>query len=155
MREGPSLPCAATRSQAGYSRTRMTAEMGGPGQSTGAAPLFLSRLLIPAVRHALAAEVRLQSTLAATQTIEALRMHAAANGGQLPKSLDDVTIVPVPLNPATDKPFRYDFTDGLATPPLPAPAGRPEADGTTSAIRLEACQNISSTCPRIRPGKLV
>ena len=34
-------------------------------------------------------------------------MHAAANGGKLPATLADVTVVPVPLDPVTGKPFDY------------------------------------------------
>ena len=44
--------------------------------------------------------------MARLQAIEALRMHAAATGS-LPEKLDDVTIVPVPSDPATGGPFLY------------------------------------------------
>jgi hypothetical protein len=112
--------------------------MGGPGQITAADPLFLGRLLLPAVHSAMAAEVRLQTRFAAIQTIEALRMHAAAHDGQLPKALADVTIVPVPLNPATDKPFPYELKDGIATLTVPAPLGRPEGEGRRYVIQMES-----------------
>jgi hydroxypyruvate isomerase len=62
------------------------------------------------------AEIRLHSNFAGLQTIEALRLHAAANGGRLPKTLEEVTIIPIPLNPATEKPFPYEFRDGVARP---------------------------------------
>ena len=101
-------------------------------------PLFLARLLLPAVQQAMAAEIRLQSNLAAIQTIEALRMHAAAHEGQLPRTLEE-TIVPVPLNPATDKPFPYELNDGVATLMVPAPAGQPTNSGNSRKyiIRME------------------
>ena len=51
---------------------------------------------------------------AALQVIEALRMHAAQHGGQLPSDLDEVNIVPVPLDPMTGKPFHYELMDGTA-----------------------------------------
>ena len=132
-----SLPYSQQGTHAEESTKKLVADMGGQGQITAADPLFLARLLIPAVQNAMAAEVRLQSRFAAIQTIEALRMHAAANRGQLPKSLDDVTIVPVPLNPATDKPFPYELTEGVATLTIPTPAGRPAAEGRKYVIRME------------------
>ena len=45
------------------------------------------------------AEVRIERKLAALRAIEALRMHAAAHGGELPDKLDQVTVVPVPERP--------------------------------------------------------
>ena len=41
-------------------------------------------------------------------------MHASANAGKLPASLDEIKVVPVPLNPATGKPFLYRVVDGRA-----------------------------------------
>jgi hypothetical protein len=38
-------------------------------------------------------------------------MHAAANNGTFPKALDDVTVVPVPLDPVTGDAFVYVYTD--------------------------------------------
>jgi hypothetical protein len=52
---------------------------------------------------------------AALAAVEALRSYAAANGGALPKSLDDVTETPVPENPVTGKPFEYRFENDVAT----------------------------------------
>jgi hypothetical protein len=131
------LPYSQQGTRAEDSTKKLVAEMGGPGQITAADPLFLGRLLLPAVHSAMAAEVRLQSKFAAIQTIEALRMHAAAHDGQLPKSLEDVTIVPVPLNPATDKPFPYELKAGVATLTVLPPAGRPAGDGRKYIIQME------------------
>jgi hypothetical protein len=133
-----SLPYSQQGTRADETLKGMIAEMGGPGQITAADPLFMARLLLPAVQQAMAAEVRMQSSLAATQAIEALRMHAAANAGQLPASLAEVTIVPVPLNPATDKPFPYECKDGVATLTIPPAAGYPDAMGKKYVIRMEA-----------------
>jgi hypothetical protein len=38
-------------------------------------------------------------------------MYAAGHDGQLPKALDEITTVPVPLNPATGKTFVYRVQD--------------------------------------------
>ncbi|MBC7852533.1 MAG: hypothetical protein IAF94_03770 [Pirellulaceae bacterium] len=133
-----SLPYSQQGSRADQSMKTMIAEMGGIGQVTAADPLFLARLLLPAVTAAMNAEIRLHSNFAALQTIEALRMHAAAHGGQLPSSLEDVTIVPVPLNPATDKPFPYELKGGVATLVVPAASGQQEGQGKKYVIRMEA-----------------
>ena len=53
------------------------------------------------------AQTRLDRRIATLRIVEALRMHAHANGGELPKSLDLVRIVPIPLDPATGKAFEY------------------------------------------------
>jgi hypothetical protein len=52
---------------------------------------------------------------AALAAVEAIRSYAAANGGALPKSLDDVKETPVPENPATGKPFEYRVENDVAT----------------------------------------
>jgi hypothetical protein len=45
--------------------------------------------------------------IAALTAVEAIRSYAAANGGKLPGSLNDLTETPVQNNPYTDKPFEY------------------------------------------------
>ncbi len=45
------------------------------------------------------------------RVIEALRMHAAASQDAFPKTLDDVTVVPVPLDPVTGDAFVYVYKD--------------------------------------------
>jgi hypothetical protein len=117
-----SLPYSLQGTHADDAQKEMVATMGGPGQITAADPLFLARIVIPAAYHAMGAELRVHSQLAALQAIEALRMHAAANGGRLPNSLADVTVVPVPLNPATDKPFPYELKDGVARLTIASPS---------------------------------
>lgn len=131
------LPYSQQGTKAEETTKKLVAQMGGPGQITAADPLFLGRMLLPAVHSAMAAEIRLQTRFAAIQTIEALRMHAAAHDGQLPKALEDVTIVPVPLNPATDNLFPYEIKGGIATLTIPASAGRPAGDGRKFVIQME------------------
>ncbi len=45
--------------------------------------------------------------LAILRCVEAIRMYAANHKGKLPESFNDITKVPVPLNPITNKPFEY------------------------------------------------
>jgi hypothetical protein len=56
----------------------------------------------------------LDRKVATLRVIEALRLYAAAHGGKLPESLDQVTEVPVPEDPATGKPFIYRRTTAAA-----------------------------------------
>lgn len=69
--------------------------------------LPVTRVLLPAQAQVIRAEARLERQLAALRVIEAIRLHLAASKGQLPASLDEVKIVPVPDNPVTGKPFPY------------------------------------------------
>ena len=43
-----------------------------------------------------------------------MRLHSAEHGAW-PQSLTDVTVAPIPLDPATNKPFDYSVAAGVAT----------------------------------------
>jgi hypothetical protein len=70
--------------------------------------------LTPAPLKVYRSQARNEQRLRMLQILEALRLHAAENGGALPKSLADVD-VPLPDDPVTGKPFRYELKDGTAT----------------------------------------
>lgn len=74
----------------------------------------LVSLLSPALGNVLIAQANLDRRVTRLQAIEALRMHAAATG-KFPKTLDEVTVVPVPLDPATGGPFAYKLEGDTAT----------------------------------------
>jgi hypothetical protein len=76
--------------------------------------LPLAGYLIPAGDKVLMSRTRLDRRVAALRCIEAVRLHAAAHGGRWPRWLDQVTEAPVPLDPATGKPFDYRVEDGTA-----------------------------------------
>jgi hypothetical protein len=61
-----------------------------------------------------AAATREKQRLALWQTVEAIRMTAAANEGRAPASLTDL-VVPAPLDPVTDEPFEYSANDQTIT----------------------------------------
>jgi hypothetical protein len=107
---------------------------------SGRAGIPVVSLLLPAVHNVLLAGARMDRNLAALQTIEALRMHAASSG-RLPAALSDVTIVPVPNNPVTEQPFPYecDATTGTASLDVPQIAGGPPThrDALRYVIRLK------------------
>jgi hypothetical protein len=110
----------------------------GPG-IRGPGGLPIAALLLPAVENVRHAEIRIARNFAALQVIEALRMHLASTGS-LPVSLADVTIVPVPDNPATNDPFPYQFDAKNRTATLEVPANpglQPRNDAKKYVIRLE------------------
>jgi hypothetical protein len=75
----------------------------------------LAKMFLPGLAKVMSNQNRLDRKITLLRTIEALRLHAAAHDGQLPASLDEVTIVPVPLDPGTDKPFEYTLDGATAT----------------------------------------
>lgn len=89
----------------------------GTGKSREILPIV--SLLMPAMQSVRGAQVRLERDVAALRVIEALRMYAADHNRQLPKSLDEIMAVPVPLNPATGKPFVYRLDGKTAVLELP------------------------------------
>ncbi|HAN97046.1 MAG TPA: hypothetical protein DCQ98_06255 [Planctomycetaceae bacterium] len=86
--------------------TKFDPEIGLP--EIEALPPFKRQLLMPAARIR-AAQTRMAREFALLRTCEALRAHAAAERGKLPTTLDEVRIVPIPLDPATGRPFYYEL----------------------------------------------
>lgn len=66
----------------------------------------LAHLLLSAAQKVVLAQLRLERKIAMLRVIEALRLHAAKDG-ELPDRLAQVTVVPVPDDPGTGKPFEY------------------------------------------------
>jgi len=82
----------------------------------------LAAVLLPAVGAARTAVARCDRETALLRVLEALRMHGAAHDGHLPKTLDEVTEVPIPIDPVSGRPFDYELggqTAVLEGPPLP------------------------------------
>jgi hypothetical protein len=92
-------------------RLRRDGFLGGGEDSRELLPIAGS--LLPALESAMFGSARVERELAALRTIEALRMHAA-QAGQLPESLADVKLVPIPSDPVTGKSFDYRLEDGTA-----------------------------------------
>ena len=87
---------------------------GGPNTFPERDPLLINSRLSYSVANMSEASIRQRIMVAALIAVEAIRMHASANAGKLPASLDEIKVVPVPLNPATGKPFLYRVVDGRA-----------------------------------------
>jgi glutathione S-transferase len=73
----------------------------------------LFRGFLPALQKVRRAQGRLEQRIALLRHVEAIRMYAAAHEGKVPPKLSDVD-VPLPLDPFTGKPFRYEVIDGVA-----------------------------------------
>ncbi len=67
----------------------------------------IANLILPGVSAASRAVLRQDQKIAMLRLVEALRLHAAAHEGRLPTTLDQITEVPVPLDPSTGGPFAY------------------------------------------------
>jgi hypothetical protein len=78
-----------------------------PTNTDGVEIIPITSILMPSFRPAWRASMRLERQLAAVRAIEAIRMHAAANEGTLPKSLANITAAVVPDDPFLDQPFIY------------------------------------------------
>jgi hypothetical protein len=71
--------------------------------------------LLPAVQKVYEASVRLDRRIAALRCLEAVRLHAAAHDGKVPASLKEVTVAPIPADPATGKQFVYQVEGNRVT----------------------------------------
>jgi hypothetical protein len=83
---------------------------------------ILAQMLLPALASARDAQMRLEWQTGGLQTVEAIRMHAAA-AGELPASLEEIKVVPVPENPVTGTPYQYRREGDAAIVELPATDG--------------------------------
>jgi len=91
-------------------------------------------LLMPAVDGVFVAGVNLDARLAALRVIEAVRIHASQNNGHLPKSLSEITAVPVPDNLSTGEPFSYEVSrDNETRGSGGDPGGGSQTEGTSPA----------------------
>lgn len=81
---------------------------------------IFSHLLTPALYKIKTSQARLEQRLAMLRIVEALRWYAAENDGKFPPALADFK-EPLPADPVTGKPFKYEFDGKTAhlrgTPP--------------------------------------
>ena len=90
---------------------------------------FPFAMLMPALHRVHFIQAQKQRRIAALCCVEAIRMYAAENDGELPRSLQDITQVPIPSDPMTGKEFPYRIEDGIAILEGPAPEGQRAKDG--------------------------
>ncbi len=71
----------------------------------------------------MAAQARMSRQFVGLRVVEAIRDYAARHGGRLPKSLDDIKDLPIPIDPYTRKSFEYRLEIGKAILDGPSPNG--------------------------------
>jgi hypothetical protein len=76
-------------------------------------PALFADALVPGVYETRPAQARLDQRIALLRHVEALRLYAAEHKGSLPAKLSDFS-VPLPDDPFTGKPFRYELIGGTA-----------------------------------------
>jgi hypothetical protein len=76
-------------------------------------PALLADALVPAVKAVRRSQARVDQRIALLRMVEALRLHAAERDGKLPAKLSEIS-VPVPDDPITGKPFRYELIGATA-----------------------------------------
>jgi hypothetical protein len=87
----------------------------GPEYSIFGSPLPLDKIYT--------AVGRVDRRFAGLRCVEAIRLYAADHGGRLPARLADITAVPVPVDPVTDRPFEYEVKGEHATLKAPLQDG--------------------------------
>jgi hypothetical protein len=92
--------------------------------------------LVPAVEKVFLARTRLDRRIAVLTTLEAVRLHAAGNGGKLPVALASVQIAPVPLDPGTGKPFLYRLEGNKAFLSAPLLSGQQAVAGNIISYEI-------------------
>jgi hypothetical protein len=85
-------------------------------------PALFADALLPAITSVRRAQARLDQRIALLRQVEALRLYAADQKRALPAKLSDFT-VPLPNDPITGKPFRYELAGGAAHIRGSPPAG--------------------------------
>jgi hypothetical protein len=96
----------------------------GENKLEGGFGRVVAAILLPAVNAARLAQERHQWQTDALRVVEAIRMHAAETG-RLPAKLDEIDVVPVPINRATGQSYQYKLDGETAVLDLPFSDGYP------------------------------
>ena len=97
-------------------------ELAGQATPSGEPSPFADALVGPSIYGVHRKRWLLDQRIALLRLVEALRLHAAEHDGTLPRSLSEVS-VPLPDDPLTGKPFRYELAGDTAHLRGQPPAG--------------------------------
>jgi hypothetical protein len=100
-------------------------------RASGSEGLPIASSFVPAVGRVFDAGARADRRIAALRCIEAVRLYAAGHDGKVPALLDDVTVVPIPLDPMNGKAFEYQADGNKFTLRGPVPPGAPASPNNT------------------------
>ncbi|MCF7954899.1 MAG: hypothetical protein K9M75_03760 [Phycisphaerae bacterium] len=93
---------------------------------------------------------KLDRLVAALKCLEGIRYYAAIHGGKLPASLADISDLSLPLDPVTQRPFRYQLGTGKAL--LGSPVTDKQAD-RESTVYFEISTKTRSASAGIKANK--
>lgn len=91
---------------------------------------------LPAIQRIRFLDARLAREIAMLRCVEAIRMYAVDHDGKLPRSLAEITAVPVPSDPLSGGAFHYELTGGKAVLESPIPPDGGPTDGLRYEITL-------------------
>lgn len=93
-------------------------------------------IFLPAIQRICFLDARLARDIAMLRCIEAIRMYAADHGGKLPRSLAEITAVPLPTDPLNGGAFHYELAGGKAILESAIPPDGGPKDGLRYEITL-------------------
>jgi hypothetical protein len=105
-------------------------------ESTAIEGHLLARLLLPGLDRVMWRQNLFERDVAAMRIVEALRAHAAAHDGKLPEKLADVTEVPIPNDPGSDRPYEYSREGDTATLISQSPADQGPQKGIRYRVTI-------------------
>jgi len=97
---------------------------------------FLSALVAPAYKNVMNASPRFERRIAMLRTVEAIRLQAAKDK-KWPETGDKITLVPLPQDPYTGKPFKWKKDADKITLTGPTPDGENPSQQNTLIYELE------------------
>ncbi len=92
--------------------------------------------MLPSIERITFLNGRLQRHIAMLRCIEAIRIYAAEHDDRLPKSLADITTVPIPIDPVRGQPFVYEVTGRNIVLEAPAPPNAAPRDSRRYEITM-------------------
>ncbi len=111
-------------------------EMSQLYQQDGAAMANPFLIFLPATQRICFLDARLARDIAMLRCIEAIRMYAADHDGKLPRSLAEITAVPLPTDPLNGGAFHYELAGGKAILESAIPPDGGPKDGLRYEITL-------------------
>ena len=96
----------------------------------------LSALVAPAYKNVMNASPRFERRIAMLRTVEAIRLQAAKDK-KWPETVDKITLVPLPQDPYTGKPFQWKKDADKITLTGPTPDGENPSQQNTLIYELE------------------
>ena len=108
---------------------------GSYNRMDGITSAFLNTL--PAFGRIGLLQTRLERDIAMLRCVEAIRLHAAEHDGRLPRILDEIAEVPVPLDPLYGRPFGYRLSGRKAMLESPPPPDGGPRDGLRYEITIK------------------